>query len=194
MVLVTAAFILSLLMLCTARGDPVALAEVFGLTQSETAETGDEANRERSPEQARLEEAQASRLREIADLEVEFDAHGIPIRLSGELGYYRGTAPNPDAELERLFQELGPIYKAVGTEQLEQFSTHVAEGGIGSYRIGQYIDGLIVHGDGLLIITDASTDKILRIKGSFLPAINGILLESTNVLVPALSPTERSST
>lgn len=169
---IRAAFFLNLLMLCTARGDPLTVAEVFGVNDNETTSNGridNEVNQELSPEQLLLKEAQASRLREIPGLEVEFDGRGIPTRLSGQLGYYRGDAPHPDAELARLFRDLGPVYRAAGTEQLEQFSGHVDEVGIGSYRIDQYIDDLPVHGGGLIIITDSHTDEILRIKGSFLP-------------------------
>jgi hypothetical protein len=120
-----------------------------------------------SLEQSDLEYLQRARLDQIPDLEVEFDARGIPRELRGQLGFYFGE--KPDLELRRLLSDLGPACRAANTESLKQFTSQVNRVGIAVYRIGEFINDIPVIGAGLIIVTDYNTGQITRIKGSFLP-------------------------
>jgi hypothetical protein len=92
-----------------------------------------------SLEQSDLEYLQRARLDQIPDLEVEFDARGIPRELRGQLGFYFGE--KPDLELRRLLSDLGPACRAANTESLKQFTSQVNRVGIAVYRIGEFIEG-----------------------------------------------------
>lgn len=163
-ILVVTASFLGICMVSPAPGDPSSTSEIVGFASD--VDSNGTAGTSR-PDQLLLDEAQTSRLNEIADLKVEFDSRRVPTRLEGQLGFYTGDAP--DAELRRLLQELGPAYRAKGTESLRQANARVNSANIGIYRTGQYIDEIPVIGAGLIIVTDAITGQIKWIQGNFLP-------------------------
>lgn len=167
----TVACLLVSVILPLAMGDLVTLAREFEVSQlgisAGQSYIGRQAALEVSPDDILLDQLQAARLAEIPELKVEFDERRVPTRLEGRLGFYSGDAP--EIELPRLLQELGPAFRAAGTEELTQSSAHVNSVGIGVYRIAQSINGLWVHGASFMIITDANTGEITRIKSKFLP-------------------------
>lgn len=167
----TVACLLVSVILPLATGDLVTLAREFEVSQlgisAGQSYIGRQAALEVSPDDILLDQLQAARLAEIPELKVEFDERRVPTRLEGRLGFYSGDAP--EVELPRLLQELGPAFRAAGTEKLTQSSAHVNRVGIGVYRISESINGLWVHGSSFMIITDANTGEITRIMSKFLP-------------------------
>ncbi|MGH8496860.1 MAG: hypothetical protein ACREVN_12070 [Gammaproteobacteria bacterium] len=172
----TKGFTQTVFMLCaaiplSAGSAPVGLAGAFDLPQPDVSHppncTAQGTAAETSLDERLLDQLQATRLREIPGLKGELDKRCVPTRLEGQLGFYSGD--DPDAELRRLIQELGAAYRAVGTERLTQSSAHVNEAAIGVYRIAESINGLWVHGSSFMIITNANTGEITRIKSRFLP-------------------------
>ncbi len=108
------------------------------------------------------------KLEAVATLSVN-DA-GVPTFIAGELG--RLESADHVAGALRLLQELAPVFRATGREELALGEVREDELGKVHVRFRQTLRGLPVVGAELLVHADKATGKVYAINGTFVPDEN----------------------
>ena len=134
------------------------------------------------PEVMRRDLAQRDRIARIQHAKVVAGDTGVPKWLSGRTGVIVRTGS--DKEMDDFLADLGPAYRAGGTEKLRVYrERHSPAANLRVFYVRQTIDGLKVLNDNMIITTEADTGEVIAVNGGFVADEN---LEKT----PAVSSDE----
>lgn len=110
-------------------------------------------------------------LGELTGVEIlSFNEAGVPTFIAGELGQIE--ARDFAGGALRFLEDLGPVFRATGREELTLLGTQEDELGTVHVRFQQTLNGLPVAGAELILHADARTGKVYAINGNFVPDEN----------------------